>query len=451
MSFVCNTSIEKVLMKQERVTLSKNELKRVKVLERVLGGCMTSTEAAASLGVTCRQLRRLKNKYSEKGESGLIHGNRGKKSAHALPEELKKEVQRLFDEKYSDSNFCHCSQLLQEHEGIVISASSVGRILKSAGKEAKNPKKRRLKKHRPRARRKQAGMLWQIDATPYEWLGNDFGKFALHAAIDDATGIVVGAWFTPNERLEGFCEVMKQGVMRYGVPLALYSDKHTIFRSPDEKLTLDEELDGQTSPLSNFGKAMAELDVEHIKASTPQAKGRVERLWKTFQDRLPVELRLLGIKDIQGANKCLPKLLEKHNSSYSVLPADVQDAYRLLESDVNLDCVFALRETRKIGSGCEIRYKNEVYVPKDCGYILAARTTVEVRESFSGEVFLWHKGKVVKLKKIERTKEKEQSTRPETKRTEQTPYKPAIDHPWRKNFLNKGQSVQKNSWTVAAS
>jgi hypothetical protein len=292
-------------------------------------------------------------------------------------------------------------------------------------------------------------MLWQIDATPYEWLGNDFGKFAMHAAIDDATSIVVGAVFTKNECQEGYFNVMKQGIMRYGLPLALYSDKHTIFRSPSEKLTLDEELDGQTIPLSNFGKAMVELGIEHIKASTPQAKGRIERLWKTLQDRLPVELRLLGIKNIEDANKSLPKLLDRHNRSYSVLPAEGQDAYRPIESDAKLDCVFALRETRKVGSGNEITYKNEIYVPKDTECYLNARTTVEVRETFSGEVFLWHKGQAIELKKIERAKKKEQDIRQENKRAAQTPRKPAANHPWRKCFVNKCQSAQNTEIAAA--
>jgi hypothetical protein len=357
---------------------------------------------------------------------------------------LKKEVVRLYEEKYNDSNFCHCSQLLEEHDGILISASSVGRILKSVGKEAKNPKKRRPKKHQPRQRRTQAGMLWQIDATPYEWLGNDFGKFAMHAAIDDATGLVVGAAFTQNECMEGYCEVMKQGFMKYGVPLALYSDKHTIFRSPGEKPTLDEELDGQTIPLSSFGKAMAELAVEHIKASTPQAKGRIERLWETLQDRLPVELRLLGVKNINDANKSLPKLLEKHNRSYSVPPADERSAYRSLESWEKLEYMFAFRHTRKIGSGNEIKYKNDVYVPRETGYYFEAHTTVEVRETFSGEVFLWHKDKAIKLKKIERVKKQE------TKSPGQTSRKPAADHPWRKGFVNKGQSTQNRNIAIAS-
>jgi transposase len=251
-------------MRQERVTLSKTELRRVKVLERLLGGIMSHSEAAASMGVSSRQLRRIKSKYVTEGEQGLIHGNRGRKPKHTLSEELKQEVVRLYEEKYFGSNFCHYSQLLQEHEKIALSASSVMRILKSTGREAKRPRKRRPKKHQPRARRQQAGMLWQIDATPYEWLGCEFGKFALHAAIDDATGIVVGAAFTQNECTEGFIETMQQGIVGYGIPLALYSDKHTIFRSPIEKPTIDEELDGQEIRLSKFGKSVAELGIEHI-------------------------------------------------------------------------------------------------------------------------------------------------------------------------------------------
>jgi transposase len=231
-------------MEQERMTLSRYELKRVKVLERVLSGSMSYAEGADTLGVSSRQLRRLKTKYLEEGESGLIHGNRGRKPKNTIPEELRRKVVNLYEEKYYDSNFCHLSQLLGEHEGLDISPSSVERILKSAGKEAKHPR-RQVKRHRLRERRTQSGMLWQIDATPYEWLGKEFGKFALHGAIDDATGIVVGAFFTPNECMEGYSEVMKQGMKRYGIPLSIYSDRHTIFRSPNEKLTLDEEPAGE--------------------------------------------------------------------------------------------------------------------------------------------------------------------------------------------------------------
>jgi transposase len=418
-------------MGQERVELSQNELKRVKVLERVLCGSMTHTEGAASLGVTCRQLRRVKAKYTEKGEAGLIHANTGRKPKHALSEAIKQEVIRLYEEKYRGSNFCHYAQLLKEHEGLTVSPSSIERILKSAGKEAKQSKKRRPKKHQPRERRAQAGMLWQIDATPYEWLGFEFGKFALHATIDDATGIVVGASFTQNECMEGYNETMSHGISEYGIPLALYSDRHTIFRSPNEKLTIDEELDGQEVPLSNFGKAMAELCIEHIKASTPQAKGRIERLWQTLQDRLPVELRLLGVKNIEEANDVLPKLLEKHNRNFQVSPAEKSDAYRPLAKDTNLNYVFAKRTTRKVGSGNEIAYGKKTYVLGNGDCCFEARTTVEVRETRSGELIVWHKGRAVKLREIERGRRCEPEESVDTKKAVRMSHKPAAEHPWR--------------------
>jgi hypothetical protein len=223
---------------------------------------------------------------------------------------------------------------------------------------------------------------------------------------------------------------MKEGITKYGVPMALYTDKHTIFRSPKEKLTLDEELDGVEVPLSNFGKAMEELKIQHIKANTPQAKGRIERLWETLQDRLPVELRLLGVKTLEEANRVLPGLIEKHNGKYAVQPAEEQSAYTPLGREVSLDYVFAKRETRKIGGGGSISYKNGHYVLDDGGRVcLETRTVVEVRETFGGEVLLWHGGRAVKLRKLERpVPTKKAEAAPKAKKV----CTPPPDHPWRR-------------------
>jgi transposase len=196
-------------MKRENVTLSREELKRVKGLERVAGGGMTTTEAVESLGITSRQFRRLKAKYAKEGEEGVIHGNRGRKPEHALSDEIRSLVARLHEEKYSDSNFCHCADLLREHEGVNLSPSSVGRILKSVGKVSGRSVKHRSGKHRRRDRRRCRS----------------------------------------GDR--GYSAAIRQGIEKYGVPLVLYTDKHTIFRSPNEKLTIDEELNGEEIPLSN--------------------------------------------------------------------------------------------------------------------------------------------------------------------------------------------------------
>jgi transposase InsO family protein len=295
----------------------------------------------------------------------------------------------------------------------------------------KQSKQRRRKQvHRPRQRKPQAGMLWQIDATPYAWLEDRSPAFTLHAAIDDATGTVVGAVFRPTECREGYSLVMMQGIRQYGVPLGLYSDRHTIFRSPHETLTLEQELSGETKPLSDFGKAMAELQIAHIKALSPQAKGRIERLWATFQDRLVIELRLLGVKTIEEANEALPKLLEKHNRKFAVRPKEEESAYMPLDPSVHLDHVFTTREYRRIGHGNTLSYHGKVYTfAKPCKIRFEAKQTVEVRETLAGEVLVWHHGQAIAL---EVTEMPVRQPAPETKMAEPaSPRKPAASHPWR--------------------
>lgn len=430
--------------------MNREELKRLKILERIGKDTMSYQEGAAHLGVTERQLRRLRKTYQEKGAEGLIHGNRGRQPSHALSEEIKKQVVDLYEEKYHDSNYTHCSELLAEHDGVELSPSSIGRILKGSGHGSKRRRKRRPKKHTRRERRSQAGMLWQTDATPYEWLDKKFGKFALHAVIDDATGIVTGAYFTKNECSEGYATAMKEGIRKYGIPMGLYSDKHTIFRSPNEKLSVDQELDGEQIPLSNFGKAMIELHVEHIKANTPQAKGRIERLWETLQDRLPVELRLMNVKTIEAANEALPDLIAKHNTNFSVSPADEMPAYTPLGDEVNLEYVFARRETRKIGGGNSISYKSDIYVPVDAGkYTFDAKVTVEVRETASGEIIIWHEGDAIPLRKLDKrpSASKKETSKPTA---EKKPYKPLPNHPWRQSIIVKKANSQSTDNSVVA-
>ena len=415
-------------MGQETLTLTRAELKKVLVVEKIVEGHMTNKEGAAALGLTERQVIRLKQKYRDKGGArALIHGNRGRKPAHALSDEVKAKTAALYTTKYQGSNSCHFAELLEEHESLKISPSSARRILLAEGiKQARQ--RRRGKAHQPRQRRAQAGMLCQIDATPYAWLEERAPAFALHAAIDDATGTVVAAVFRPTECREGYSRVMQQGIRKYGVPLSLYSDRHMIFRLPNEKLTVEQELAGETRPLSNFGKAMAER-IEHIKAVTPQAKGRVERLWVTLQDRLVVELRLLGVNTIEEANEKLPKLIEKHNRKFAVQPRKRESAYLPLDPAVNLDYVFTKREYRQIGSGITLAYNGTIYtLARPSSLRLNTKMTVEVRETLDGEVILWLQGKALALKATERPK---RHSEPKEKAGSAQPRKPASSHPWR--------------------
>jgi transposase len=416
-------------MGQETVTLTRAELKKVVVVEKILGGQMTNREGAAVLGLTERQVIRLKKKYqSGEGAKELVHKNRGRKPKHALTNEVKEKAVSLYKEKYHGSNNCHFAELLEEHESLNLSASSIRRVLLAEGIKQAKPR-RRSKAHQPRKRKPQAGMLWQIDATPYAWLEERAPAFSLHAAIDDATGTVVAGVFRPNECREGYSLVMQQGIHKYGVPLGLYSDRHTIFRSPNEKLSVEQELAGETKPLSNFGKAMADLNIEHIKAITPQAKGRVERLWVTFQDRLVIELRLLGIQTIEEANAVLPGLLQKHNRKFAVKPKMAESAYIKLDPSVDLNHVFTIREYRQLGHGNTLSYNSVIYtLAKPTLFRFDAKMTVEVRETLAGEVLLWHHGQVLALKETEKPPRIEP---PIKKASSAQPRKPAQSHPWK--------------------
>ncbi|MFD2115175.1 ISNCY family transposase [Paenibacillus yanchengensis] len=426
--------------------MTRAELKKVLVVEKMLDKLMTTEEGAATLGLSTRQTMRLKKTYVEKGAQALAHQSRGRKPAHALDEEIKKSVVELYTTTYYGSNNCHFSELLEEHESIVLSSSSVRRILLQEGiKQAKQ--RRRSKAHQPRQRRSQSGMLWQLDATPFAWLEDRATTFALHAAIDDATGTVVGAYFSANECREGYSIVMKQGLKKYGVPLGIYSDRHTIFRSPNESLTLEQELAGESRPLSNFGKAMEDLHIKHIKAMTPQAKGRVERLWVTFQDRLVIELRLLGIHTMKDANKALPYLLNKHNRRFSVKAQDAQTAYMKLDTTINLDYIFTIRNFRKIGSGNTIAYGGKIYTLAQTTTLrLDVKTTVEVRETLAGEVILWIRGQALKLKETERPERIKQTKKAGTTQ----PRKPATNHPWRMNWSNNSPYSNRNEESTEA-
>lgn len=225
---------------------------------------------------------------------------------------------------------------------------------------------------------------------------------------------------------------MQQGIQQYGVPLGLYSDRHTIFRSPNKKLTVEQELAGESMPLSNFGKAMADLHIEHIKALTPEAKGRVERLWKTFQDRLVIELRLLGVNTMDEANSVLPLLLEKHNRRFAVLPREAESAYMPLDSSIHLEHIFTIREYRQMGTSNTLSYNRKIYtLAKPVPLRLDAKSTVEVRETLNGELLLWYQGKALPLKVTEISARKVAETK---KASSAQPRKPALDHPWKSTY-----------------
>lgn len=260
---------------------------------------------------------------------------------------------------------------------IDISYTSLSSILKISGIESPLKKKIRNRTHR-RKRKEHPGQLIQIDATPFEWFGNS-AKYALHGAIDDATGDIVGLYMTQNECLFGYLEMMRQCCLDFGVPQTIYSDNHTIFRSPKtDRLTVEEMIAGKTVNLTQFGRAMHELGIDMIFAKTPQAKGRIERLWSTLQSRLPVEFAMRGIKTISEANEFLKEYRYLFNSKFSV-PAESCSLFVPLRADTNIDEILCIKHPRKTDNAGTFSFKNRCFQILDEGFpIISSRREIQV-------------------------------------------------------------------------
>ena len=285
--------------------MSQKQLTRFGVLAKLIGGHITTKEAAERLSLSQRQILRLKKGVQERGASFLIHKNKGKTASHSIPAEVAQAIITLKQsDVYKAANFLHFKEMLAEYEGITISYSALYRLLTKEG--FKSPKKRRrFKPHRRRKRRPQEGLLIQMDATPFDWFKTG-EMFNLHGAIDDATGKVVALYLAKHECLQGYFEIMHTILRNFGIPASIYSDAHAIFRSPlKDKLSIEEQLAGKRVKPTQFGRAMEELGVTVITARSPQAKGRVERLWNTLQSRLPVEFKRNNITSLDEANTFL--------------------------------------------------------------------------------------------------------------------------------------------------
>lgn len=366
-------------MKEGKITLSQEQLKTFTVINRFIDKSISRQQAASLLGLSTRQITRLKKGVLTSGAESLIHKNTGRKPAHAVTDETKEAVLKIYSRpELSRANFLHFKDILLADFGIALSYSALSSILKNADFESPKKKKIRHRTHR-RTRKPHPGQLIQIDATPYEWFGGNT-KYALHGAIDDATGNVVGLFLTQNECLYGYLETMRQCCVDFGVPQTIYSDNHTIFRSPKTgKLTMDELIAGKTVHLTQFGRSMHELGIDLIFAKTPQAKGRIERLWVTLQSRLPVEFAKRGITTVADANRFLEEeYKELFNQRFSVEP-EAESIFVPLAEGIDIDTILCVKHKRKTDAAGTFSFKNRCFQILDEGFpIINARKEIEV-------------------------------------------------------------------------
>ncbi len=418
--------------REEIYHMTEKEMVRLKVAERLIDGQMKIGQAADILMLSTRQVIRIKERVSRFGPGAVMHGNRARKPANATDDDIKDLVVRLKKDRYSGSNFSHFCELLSERENITLSQPTVHRILTSAGIPSPK-KKKKARGHRYRKRMDCPGALVQIDASPYSWLGGE--NLNLHGAIDDATGNILGLYLAKEECLEGYFEVARQMVRGAGIPVATYNDRHTILVSPKKaKVTIEDQLEGKLEPYTQFSAAMDSLSVNMIAAGSPEAKGRIERLWGTLQDRLVVELALGGIKDIGSANEFVKKYIAKFNARFSVA-AKGEPVFREIAGGINVDYILCKKYTRKLDNGSAFSYGGNYWQLISGGEPAAAipRSSVEVLISQKIGIKAKYSGKVYSLKKIEKPRAKS-CARPGNSR--QPAVKPAANHPWRSGSLD---------------
>jgi transposase len=436
------------------IVLQSQEEKRVFVIQKVIRGEMTAKQAATFLGVAKRHVYRLKKKMQKQGVAALVHGNRGKPPSNAISKDVRERIVALACGDYSKASCEHMAELLASREEIILSSKTIGRILKAA--RVTNFHAHRAARRRPsRERRSQEGMLSQCDASPHDWLEGRGPEMSLHGSIDDATSKVQGLHFRLQEDTVGYLNVLNQVVTNFGVPQGMYSDRHTIFFSPKtDKLSVEEQLAGVQVRLTQFGQALHVLKIQHIPARSPQAKGRVERLWGTLQHRLMIELRLARISTMEEANAFLPEFIQRFNTRFAVAAQEAKTGYRPAPSQKDLDRILCQRYERKASQGSTISFEGQRFFlldEKRKVIPLPPGANVEVLKHLDGAQKALYRNHDYALKALLQSKPVIQSSTLQRKEKTAKPIvKPSGDHPWKQPFSAKGRLIAKERKRLAS-
>lgn len=433
-----------------QVTLTMKEQHKLKMVVDYEAGKVHAQQAAEILGISKRQFRRLVAGYRKRGVAALAHGNRGKEPVNRITDEVRERIVELAKGTYQDYNDCHFTEeLASQAKPIAVSRSTVRRIRREAGQGS--PRKRRRSRYRSRRERyPQAGMLLQTDGSRHDWLEGRGPWLTLIGMIDDATSEVVGAIFREEEDAAGYFQVLQQVCLSKGLPQALYADRHTIFQSPKQP-TIEQELSGEL-PRSQFGRLVDELGIQLIAARSPQAKGRVERLWGTLQDRLVKELRQAGAKDVESANQALQAYLPKFNARFQIKAAQSETAYVPWCEEHDPADYFCFKYTRTVTNDNTLPFDHHrLQIPLGPQRQSYAKKRVELRHYLDGTLSVFHQGqalvtfqpatsappRVGQFQPAALPVPPPQPEKVKPPKTPRAPWIPPPDHPWRKPLFPK--------------
>ena len=420
----------------EGTALSMKEADRAVVVGAVAERRLTQRQAALRLGLSVRQVKRLVRRYRAEGAAGLASGHRGRRPNNALPEAVREAALARVREKYADFGPTHACEKLVDEDGFRLSAETLRKWMIEDGQW--RPKARREPTaHPPRPRRECFGDLVQIDGSPHAWFEDRGPRCTLIVFVDDATSRLTALRFAPAETTRAYMETLRGHLSAHGRPVALYSDRYGVFRN---------NLPGHEDEPTQFTRALGTLDIEPIHASTPQAKGRVERANRTLQSRLVREMRLRGIDGIDAGNAFAASFMEDYNARFAVAPRSPEDAHRpVLHSARELDLVLCEHHVRKLTRNLTVKFECREYqvTGRGRGYRLRG-AEVTVCRAFDGGVTVLRDGGELSVRLLA---EGEQAAPVEDEKTvrdrvaaakaaqrSRPDFKPAPDHPWRRRF-----------------
>lgn len=438
--------------------MSRKEVPRAGLLTALLAGKATNAQGAVALRLSIRQVQRLRVRFQAEGVQGLLHRSRGRRAPRRLAAPVIAQIDTLLQTRYKDFNDCHATEKLREVEGLRVSRESVRQRRRALGLPAKHRRRPKQHRHRrtPEAR---MGQMVQVDASPFAWLEGRGPEMTLHGAIDDATSTVLALHFRPAEDLHGYAVVFQQLFTQHGLPLAVYGDRINILVRNDAHWSLAEQLRGAQDP-THLGRVLAALGIGYLAAGSPEAKGRIERLWRTLQDRLTSELRLRHLSTPEDANAFLPEFLADLNPRFTRDPAAAPPAWRPAPRDLPL--VLSCRYTRQVARDNTVRLGPRwIQLPPGPHHRSYAGGRVELRELLDGRLVVLHEGTVLATQaappafvlkprsapgaEIAAPHWAQEPRAPTTPRPTYPPTRgsarPAARHPWRRAITRKAQTL----------
>ena len=410
---------------EDIIMLSQEERKRLYVIHKALEGELKQVEAAQILSLSFRHINRIVNKVRKEGDKAIAHKSRGKPGNRKLPEATKDKTVKLYRKRYKGFGPTLFAEKLLLHHETRVSDETLRNWLIASGDLKKTRKGRTHRKWRER--KNHFGEMVQMDGSHHDWFEGRGDKSVLMGYIDDATGEAFGRFYEYEGTIPAM-DSFKHYTLEYGLPISVYLDKHTTYKST-AKPTIEEELNS-TEPLSQFERAMKEIGVKVIHANSPQAKGRIERLFKTLQDRLVKEMRLEGIKTIQEANKLLQGYLPLYNKRFAVKPLKEVNLHREIPEDLNIDKVLCIKTERALRNDFTVAHNKKLYQIED--KIRTPKVTVE--EKIDGKIAITCKGVCLRFKAITQRPERQNQPKQMIARKK---YKPPTDHPWRRFSYSK--------------